>query len=100
MDADPRHAQALNNLAIVLASEGQLDQARELLQQAVESDPVYAEGYFNLGIVLDQSRQPRQARTDKGRRGRWGEQACWSWHAPLEERRSCQRGLCCDYREL
>jgi Flp pilus assembly protein TadD len=41
-----------NNLAVLLASQGRIDAARELLETALRHDPSYAVAHENLGDVF------------------------------------------------
>jgi tetratricopeptide (TPR) repeat protein len=47
----PDNAEAANNLAVLYASDGLYDDARQALQQAVKARPGYARGYENLGDI-------------------------------------------------
>ncbi len=48
----PDYAEACNNLALVLRSQGKLDQAVARFKQAIALRPDYAEAYSNLGDIL------------------------------------------------
>lgn len=50
--ADPRHAGALHNLAILRANAGRPIEAMELLRQAILADPTTPEARFNLGTLF------------------------------------------------
>jgi len=50
-----------NNLAVVLAENGHLEEAERILRQAVSLHSWYAEAYFNLGQVLFQRGSLREA---------------------------------------
>lgn len=50
----PRHAEALNNLATIISAEGDDAHAESLLQQAVGLKPDYGEALNNLGILRAQ----------------------------------------------
>jgi alpha-L-glutamate ligase-like protein len=52
---------ALNNLALIQRSRGDLDGARDHLEQAVAAFPAYARGHYNLGLVLRDLDRPAQA---------------------------------------
>lgn len=47
----PELPEPYNNLAVIYASQGQLEQARHALNQAVRNNPAYAVAYENLGDV-------------------------------------------------
>src|SRR5574341_2585089 len=49
---DPRSAIAHNNLGIVLANQGKLDQAIAHYQEALRVRPTYSKGHDNLGVAL------------------------------------------------
>ncbi|MFN0185502.1 MAG: tetratricopeptide repeat protein [Aquabacterium sp.] len=48
----PELPEPYNNLAVLRAADGQLDQARALLEAALRADPAYATAHLNLGDVL------------------------------------------------
>lgn len=48
----PRHAEALNNLAVLLEQRGELDEAEELYRRAIVVDPDLAAPYAGLGDVM------------------------------------------------
>lgn len=52
LDAEPGHAEALLNLAVLRAGAGQRDEAIALLRRAVAADPSTPEAHFNLGVLL------------------------------------------------
>ena len=53
----PTQPEAYNNLAVMYASQGRMDEARELLEQAMQTHPSYATVYENLTrITVDMSR--------------------------------------------
>ena len=52
LTADPTLAPAMNNLGALLASRGQVAQAKQLFKSAVEVDARYGEAHNNLGIAL------------------------------------------------
>jgi tetratricopeptide (TPR) repeat protein len=47
----PANAEAANNLAVLYASDGLYDDARQTLEKAVKARPGYARGYENLGDI-------------------------------------------------
>jgi len=47
----PELAEPYNNLAVLLAAEGQYEKARHALDSAVRANPAYAIAYANLGDV-------------------------------------------------
>ncbi|MDX2494236.1 MAG: tetratricopeptide repeat protein, partial [Desulfuromusa sp.] len=51
IEAFPEDPRAYNNLAALYASEGNYDQSRDYLEQALEIDETYATVYRNLGSV-------------------------------------------------
>ena len=52
IQADPRHADALNNLGVLLLNQGRLDDAVECFRQSVASNPGQADAHSNLGVAL------------------------------------------------
>lgn len=50
----PELPEPYNNLAVLLASRQELDQARAALEMALRNDPAYATAHENLGDVLTQ----------------------------------------------
>lgn len=50
-DGDPRATPALNELALAQARAGRLEEARETLERAIDTAPVYAQVYRNLVAV-------------------------------------------------
>ncbi len=57
----PQKAETLVALGRTLAAAGQLDEAREVLSQAIYYDPKYVEAYYHLGQVYLSLAQPQQA---------------------------------------
>src|ERR1700722_12836061 len=53
--ADPRFAEAHNNLGQTLRRQGMLPAARAALEQAIRLDPALAIAHYNLGGVLQES---------------------------------------------
>ena len=54
---NPDHAEAHNNLGVVLKAQGRLDAAAEAYRRAIVLKPTHAEAQNNLGLVLmDQGR--------------------------------------------
>ncbi|HET9022316.1 MAG TPA: tetratricopeptide repeat protein, partial [Ornithinibacter sp.] len=51
LETDPSAYPAANNLGVHLAHEGHLSQAALALRAAVQANPAYALGWYNLGIV-------------------------------------------------
>lgn len=47
----PELAEPYNNLAVIHAQQGQLDQARAALEMAIRADPGYATAHENLGDI-------------------------------------------------
>lgn len=47
----PNYTSALNNYGNILRDQGQLDQAKALLEKACSIDPQFASGLMNLAIV-------------------------------------------------
>jgi tetratricopeptide (TPR) repeat protein len=45
----PELPEPYNNLAVLLAAQGRYEQARTLLQQAIDAQPNYVTAYENLG---------------------------------------------------
>jgi protein O-GlcNAc transferase len=48
----PRHAEALNNLGLILRDTGRLDESVAAYQRAIAINPGYADAYYNLGGAL------------------------------------------------
>jgi len=59
----PHYDDALNNLGIALAVNGELDAAVERLQKAIEVAPHRPDTYYNLGNVLVMQRRLEEAAT-------------------------------------
>jgi len=61
-----------NNLAVLLAAQGRIDRARDLLETALRHDPSYAVAHENLGDVFlrlaqrEYERAVSAGRTDEG----------------------------------
>ena len=54
-----------NNLAVIYASEGRLDNARAALEQAIVAAPNYATAYENLGDIYLQMAADAYQRASK-----------------------------------
>jgi tetratricopeptide (TPR) repeat protein len=65
--ANPDDAQALTRLGAAYESAGRLDQAAEVLQRAVVSDPESANAHFILGLVFDAQERFADAGRSYGR---------------------------------
>jgi predicted O-linked N-acetylglucosamine transferase (SPINDLY family) len=52
LSLEPKNISVLNNLALLLGADGRYTEAAELLRQAVEVYPEFAEAHGNLGSVL------------------------------------------------
>jgi len=50
-----------NNLAVVIYSNGQIDDARLLLERSIELDPALIEGHLNLARLLADAGERRAA---------------------------------------
>ena len=61
----PELPEPYNNLAVLYASQRQLDKARELLEMAVRTNPAYATAHENLGDVHAQLAQQSYARSQQ-----------------------------------
>ena len=70
LETDESAYPAANNLGVHLAHQGHLSQAARALRTAVQANPAYALGWYNLGIV----------------EGRRGPLASWSRRAPSPAR--------------
>jgi tetratricopeptide (TPR) repeat protein len=57
----PTNQTAHNNLGILLAGQGKLDEALDHLERAVQLKPDYAKAYYNLGTVLAKQRKLPEA---------------------------------------
>lgn len=51
----PDHPRILNMCALCVAELGDLKAGAEMLKKAVASDPAYADGWINLGVILQQA---------------------------------------------
>ncbi|HCL87215.1 MAG TPA: hypothetical protein DIC45_12155, partial [Comamonadaceae bacterium] len=60
----PELPEPYNNLAVLYAAQGELDKAREALEQAVRARPDYGVAYENLGDIY--ARLARRAYTRAG----------------------------------
>lgn len=56
--ADPRHADALNNLGVILMSGGKTGEATDLFNKAISLKPDFADAYYNLACSYSKLRQP------------------------------------------
>jgi tetratricopeptide (TPR) repeat protein len=63
VEAQPRCAEARNNLAVVFVEQGRLDEAAEQLRQALEVNPDYRRARVNLGRVEELLRAQRDSTT-------------------------------------
>ncbi|MDQ6808821.1 MAG: tetratricopeptide repeat protein, partial [Verrucomicrobiota bacterium] len=54
-------ALAENNLGNALVAKGETEEAIEHYRKAVELRPDYADGWYNLGVILGQQHQPQRA---------------------------------------
>ena len=61
IEADPNHAEALNNLGRILLSEGKPQEAVSYFARAVQADPAQAETYFNLEDMYRAARRNQEA---------------------------------------
>lgn len=68
----PRNAFALYNKANMLIKQGNLSQAQELLNQAIELKPDFGEAYFNRGFVLLRSGSRASGVADLSKAGELG----------------------------
>ena len=50
---DPVHAQALNQLGMLLRRQGRFEEAESAYMKAVTADPDYALAHYNLGVLND-----------------------------------------------
>lgn len=57
----PRHAGALNNLAVIRESQGRLDEALALYRRAIDAEPDGAVPYAGLGDILMMRKNPAEA---------------------------------------
>ncbi|MFH1052496.1 MAG: tetratricopeptide repeat protein [bacterium] len=55
VDKNPNSALALNNRALILKSHGEINDAINDLELAIETEPGFAEAYFNLGNLYDET---------------------------------------------
>ena len=51
-DGGSSRSHAFNNYGLLLYDQGRLDEAEEMLQNALEIDPEYIHAHNNLGLVL------------------------------------------------
>ena len=61
LQADPRHAQALNNLGVIRFGQRRLDNAISLYRRALVVEPHYADALSNLGLALKDQCQLAEA---------------------------------------
>ena len=57
----PDYSRIYNYQAIELESVGKMDEAMRLYRQAIESDPEFADGYYNLANLLFRNGQVKEA---------------------------------------
>ena len=57
LEADPKSAEAANELGLIAAQSNRLDEARNWFHRAIESVPGHAEAVNNLGVLYAQLRQ-------------------------------------------
>lgn len=62
VEKNPRNVRGLNNLAMVLADAGRLEDAEKALNKAIEIKPAYELGRINLGRIFLIQDRPVQAR--------------------------------------
>jgi hypothetical protein len=60
--ADPKHAQAHNNLGAGLAPRGKVDEAIDHYKKAIAADPKYAQAHFNLGVARFRKAELKEAK--------------------------------------
>jgi tetratricopeptide (TPR) repeat protein len=58
---NPRSAEAMSNIGLVLKAANQLEQAQEIQLKAIGIDPTYAKAYINLGVLLAGQRDLNEA---------------------------------------
>lgn len=63
---DPTSYVSANNLAVLLADQGERAEAVSLLEQAVATKPGYATAWHNLGVVRARDSAPRQFLAGQG----------------------------------
>ncbi len=61
LQVDPRNHVALNNLGLVLADKGEIENAISHFEKALEIQPVYADAYNNIGTALSHTGRMREA---------------------------------------
>lgn len=50
---NPKHIVGLNYMALLHKEKGKFKKAKEYYEKAIESDPKYAQSYYNLGVLCD-----------------------------------------------
>ena len=61
IDKDPNDVESYNRLALEFQSQGKLDKAIEIINQAIKISPEYGWSYFNLGEILAQQKKLDEA---------------------------------------
>jgi Tfp pilus assembly protein PilF len=61
LERNPTHRDALNNLGVMLARGGRLNESLQLFERLVDADPANADARANLGALLLSSAQPERA---------------------------------------
>jgi FkbM family methyltransferase len=61
IEANPTDARLINLRGMLAFQRGDIDRAKKLFQQAIETDSQYGEAYTNLGIILGGTGEPKQA---------------------------------------
>lgn len=61
LKGEPNNVDALHLLGVLMYRQEKLQESAELISKAVEIDPEYAEGHYNLANVLDELGKPDQA---------------------------------------
>lgn len=60
LEINPNDTSALNQLGQVLDADGKFPEAVSCLKKAIEIDPEYALGYYDLGVILSRKKDGRE----------------------------------------
>ena len=60
---DPNHLFALNNLAVIYKTQGELQKAEDILKKAIDINPEYIDAHYNLGAVFSEQEAFQKAKS-------------------------------------